>query len=112
MSSHRQLPRAAPLFPQLVQREHWENWLTRELALANERVANGAVTPTLDLTAFKSELAEFDFLSPRPLEGLIEWTIAKLESGIVHVTHPRYFGLFNPAPTFPAQCADRIAAAF
>ena len=28
------------------------------------------------------------------------------------MTHPRYFGLFNPAPTFPAQCADRIAAAF
>jgi glutamate/tyrosine decarboxylase-like PLP-dependent enzyme len=28
------------------------------------------------------------------------------------MTHPRYFGLFNPAPTFPAQCADRIVAAF
>jgi glutamate/tyrosine decarboxylase-like PLP-dependent enzyme len=28
------------------------------------------------------------------------------------MTHPRYFGLFNPAPTFPAQLADRIAAAF
>jgi glutamate/tyrosine decarboxylase-like PLP-dependent enzyme len=35
-----------------------------------------------------------------------------LEDGVVHLTHPRYFGLFNPAPTFPAQCADRIAAAF
>ena len=30
----------------------------------------------------------------------------------MHVNHPRYFGLFNPTPTFPAQCADRIAAAF
>jgi aromatic-L-amino-acid/L-tryptophan decarboxylase len=28
------------------------------------------------------------------------------------VTHPRYFALFNPAPTFPAPCADRIAAVF
>ena len=35
-----------------------------------------------------------------------------MEQGLVHVTHPRYFGLFNPAPTFPAQCADRIAGAF
>src|SRR5262249_7348921 len=34
------------------------------------------------------------------------------ERGVVHLTHPRYFGLFNPAPTFPAECADRIAAAF
>ena len=31
---------------------------------------------------------------------------------MVHVSHPRYFGLFNPTPTFPAQCADRLTAAF
>ncbi|MGH9614737.1 MAG: pyridoxal phosphate-dependent decarboxylase family protein, partial [Bryobacteraceae bacterium] len=30
----------------------------------------------------------------------------------VHMTHPRYFGLFNPQPTFPALCGDRIAGAF
>jgi glutamate/tyrosine decarboxylase-like PLP-dependent enzyme len=30
----------------------------------------------------------------------------------VQMSHPRYFGLFNPAPNFPAQCADRIAGAF
>jgi glutamate/tyrosine decarboxylase-like PLP-dependent enzyme len=35
-----------------------------------------------------------------------------MERGVVHVTHPRYFGLFNPSPTFPAQCADRITASF
>jgi glutamate/tyrosine decarboxylase-like PLP-dependent enzyme len=46
------------------------------------------------------------------LDGVLAWTITQLERGIVHVTHPRYFGLFNPAPTFPAQCADRIAAVF
>jgi hypothetical protein len=28
------------------------------------------------------------------------------------MTHPRFLGLFNPAPSFPAQCADRIAASF
>src|SRR6202044_1833453 len=45
-------------------------------------------------------------------DDVLSWTIAQLEHGIVHITHPRYFGLFNPAPTFPAQCADRIAAVF
>jgi glutamate/tyrosine decarboxylase-like PLP-dependent enzyme len=35
-----------------------------------------------------------------------------MEHGIVHMTHPRYFGLFNPAPSFPAECADRIVGAF
>jgi len=28
------------------------------------------------------------------------------------MTNPRYFGLFNPAPSFPAQCGDRLSAAF
>ena len=43
---------------------------------------------------------------------MLAWTIAQLETGLVHINHPRYFGLFNPTPTFPAQCADRIAAVF
>ncbi len=32
-----------------------------------------------------------------------------MEHGIVQMSNPRYFGLFNPGPNFPAQCADRIA---
>jgi glutamate/tyrosine decarboxylase-like PLP-dependent enzyme len=43
---------------------------------------------------------------------LMAWTVAQLEHGVTHMTHPRYLGLFNPAPSFPAQCADRIAASF
>ena len=58
---------------------------------------------------FRGELADFDFRTPQPLGELLSWVIEKMEHGLVHVTHPRYFGLFNPAPTFPAQCADRIA---
>ncbi|MDQ2763749.1 MAG: pyridoxal-dependent decarboxylase, partial [Pseudomonadota bacterium] len=100
------------LFPACTERERWDDLLTRELARADERVAAGPVTPTLDLAALRDELAGFDFEAPRPLDDLLAWTIAQLEHGLVHVTHPRYLGLFNPAPTFPAQCADRIAAAF
>lgn len=75
-------------------------------------MAKGEVTPTFDLASFRRALADFDFRTPRPMDQLLSWTIGQLEHGVVHVTHPRYFGLFNPAPTFPAQCADRIAAAF
>lgn len=104
--------RTSALFPNDEIREHWDDLLTRELARANQRIADGAVTPTVDLALFKNELAGFDFQSPLPLGDLLSWVISQMEHGIVHVTHPRYFGLFNPAPTFPAQCADRIAAAF
>lgn len=102
----------SPLFPARSEREHWDDRLTRDLLAADSRVREGAVTPTLDLAAFRRELAEFDFAAEYPAEALFSWVVAQLERGVVHVTHPRYFGLFNPAPTFPAQCADRIAAAF
>lgn len=107
------LPAPVPtLFPGAADRERLEELLTRELADAAERVARGPVVPTLDLEKFREELAGFDFASPRPLEELLSWTIERMEHGVVHMTHPRYFGLFNPGPTFPSQCADRITGAF
>ena len=100
------------LFPPREERERWDDFLTRALHRAHVRVVNGSVTPTLDLAAFRRELEAFDFREPRPLGDLLSWTIERMERGLVHVTHPRYFGLFNPPPTFPAQCADRIASVF
>jgi glutamate/tyrosine decarboxylase-like PLP-dependent enzyme len=104
--------RASALFPSREDRERWDDLLTRELGNACERVSRGAVTPTVDLISFRRDLLGFDFQGPRRLDELLEWTIAQMECGVVHITHPRYFGLFNPGPTFAAQCADRIAAAF
>ena len=103
---------AQSLFPSAAERERCEALLARELARADERVRAGPVTPTLDAQALRGELAGFDFAAPRPLEEVLQWTIGRLERGLVHLTHPRYFGLFNPAPTFPSHCADRIVAAF
>jgi aromatic-L-amino-acid decarboxylase len=113
LKRYRELPtRASNLFPTAANRVRWDDLLTLKLLRANERVVEGPVTPDLNLADFRSELADFDFQRPRPLGELLSWTIEKMEHGLVHVTHPRYFGLFNPAPTFPAQCADRIAGAF
>ena len=75
-------------------------------------MARGSVTPTLDINAFRQELRTFGFEQPQPLEQLLSWAIARLQEGVVHMNHPRYFGLFNPAASFPSQCADRIAGAF
>jgi glutamate/tyrosine decarboxylase-like PLP-dependent enzyme len=100
------------LFPSHFERLIQDARLEAMLAEVNQRVAAGPVTPTIDLEAFKSELAGFDFQHPRELEDVLGWTIARLEQGLVHLNHPRYLGLFNPAPTYPAQCADRISAVF
>jgi aromatic-L-amino-acid decarboxylase len=105
-------PPVEALFPGRETREDLDDYLTRSLAEADERVRGGPVMPDLDMERFREELAEYDFTSPRPVRELIDWTIAQLEHGTVHMTHPRYFGLFNPAPTFPAQLADRISGCF
>lgn len=102
----------SPLFPGAAQRQARDDALTRELAAAHDRVVAGPVTPRIDLAAFRDQLAAFDFQAPQDAARLLSWTIAQLEHGLVHITHPRYFGLFNPGPVAPSQWADRIAAVF
>ena len=108
----RELPSVEALFPSAEERGRIDELLTRELSEADARVVEGSVMPSVNVADFKAELSAFDFYEPRPLGELLSWTVAQMERGLVHVTHPRYFGLFNPAPTFPAQCADRIAGVF
>jgi len=113
MSSRDDIPApVAALFPGRGTRERIEDRLTRALAQAAERILRGPVMPDIDMTELRRDLAAFDFTAPRALEELIDWSIGRLEHGTVHMTHPRYFGLFNPAANFPSQCADRIAGAF
>jgi glutamate/tyrosine decarboxylase-like PLP-dependent enzyme len=106
------LPPVTALFPSQADRARLDDYLTRELLRANERVARGSVVPTIDMSALRAQLRDFDFQTPRELEKLLPWTIAQLEHGVVHMTNPRYFGLFNPAPSFPALCGDRLTGAF
>jgi glutamate/tyrosine decarboxylase-like PLP-dependent enzyme len=107
------LPGAAPaLFPRAAERSRIEEWLSDELQRALQRIQAGRVTPTIDMAAFREELKTYDFGQPRPLEDLLRWTLERMEHGIVQMANPRYFGLFNPGASFPAQCADRIAGLF
>jgi glutamate/tyrosine decarboxylase-like PLP-dependent enzyme len=107
------LPDAAPaLFPRAAERNRVEEWLSGELQRALQRIQAGRVTPTIDMAAFREELKTYDFGKPRPLEDLLRWTLERMEHGIVQMANPRYFGLFNPGASFPAQCADRIAGLF
>jgi len=100
------------LFPGPDERLRHDARLSAALAEVDQRIAAGPVTPTIDLAAFQAELGAFDFHNPRELDAVLDWTVARLQTGLVHLNHPRYLGLFNPAPSFPSQCADRIAAVF
>lgn len=105
-------PPVGALFPAPEERERLDDWLTRALADSERRVLAGPVIPDIDMAAFRRDLGAFDFETPRPMRDLLEWTLGRLEHGVVHMNHPRYFGLFNPAANFPSQCADRIAGSF
>jgi len=100
------------LFPSAAERGRVDDALTRKLLEASERVCAGPVLPTIDGEDFRRALDEFDFEEPRSLDTMLDWVIARMESGVVHMNHPRYFGLFNPSPNFPSICADRIAGVF
>ena len=107
------LPASVPaLFPDPAERRRIGDWLTQELEAAAIRVRSGPVTPTIDMQRFRAELDAFDFERPQALQDALRWSIERLEHGIVQMSNPRYFGLFNPGANFPAQCADRLAASF
>ena len=107
------LPRPqSTLFPPTEERLRIEDALTAKLEAARLALKSGPVTPKIDMEGLRAELAGFDFAAPRPLDELIDWTLERMQHGIVQMGNPRYFGLFNPGASFPPQCAERIANLF
>ena len=79
--------------------EHWD------------RVPDAPVAPGGQITAEVREwLSGYDLSSPRPFEEVLGDVLAALRRWIVHTTHPRYFGLFNPTPTWWGMAGDLVTA--
>jgi glutamate/tyrosine decarboxylase-like PLP-dependent enzyme len=77
-----------------------------------QRVGSTRVAPELDPDAVRAMLGPLDFDDPLdPLEA-VEFVVQGLWGHQVHTPHPRYFGLFNPAPTAMGIAADTLVAAF
>ncbi|MBM3516840.1 MAG: pyridoxal-dependent decarboxylase [Alphaproteobacteria bacterium] len=70
------------------------------------------VSPSLATGEIRARLSRHDFAAPRPLAAIIDDVGELLRAGLVQVAHPRYFGLFNPTPLFPAIVADLLSAGF
>lgn len=68
-----------------------------------------AVTPT----ALRTWLAHrYAFDAPVPLAEVVADAMRRLRDGTVHVTSPRYFGLFNPSVREAGVLADALAALY
>lgn len=68
------------------------------------------VAPKASAEEIRERLARYDFGVPRPLGAVLPECLALLRRGLLHTNHPRHFGLFTPAPAFPAALADLITA--
>ncbi|HET8643912.1 MAG TPA: aminotransferase class V-fold PLP-dependent enzyme, partial [Vicinamibacteria bacterium] len=70
------------------------------------------VAPRLDPAALRADLGRLTFETPLPALEALDVAIAGLRQHQVHTPHPRYFGLFNPAPGTMGIAADALVAAF
>ncbi|WP_158880367.1 pyridoxal phosphate-dependent decarboxylase family protein [Amycolatopsis anabasis] len=76
-----------------------------------EGVADGPVAPAQPGTAWIREwLDGYDFHAGRPAEETLPEVMDVLRRWGVHTTHPRYFGLFNPTPTWWGVAGELLAA--
>jgi glutamate/tyrosine decarboxylase-like PLP-dependent enzyme len=76
------------------------------------QTANRPVTPQADPAGSRALLRQFDFAAPMDPLAAVEFAADGLRDFTVHTTHPRYFGLFNPAVTTMGIAADALVAAF
>jgi glutamate/tyrosine decarboxylase-like PLP-dependent enzyme len=77
-----------------------------------ETVGERRVAPELDPARIRSLLAPFDFSVPMDPVEAVDFAADELGRHQTHTPHPRYFGLFNPAPATMGIAADALVAAF
>ena len=94
-----------------------ESILIKAVRMAMEQVegniASGPIVPNVTPQEIRSYLStRYDFNQPRGLEELGADIERMLRTWQVHVTHPRYFGLFNPSVTLASVVADTLVAMY
>jgi len=84
----------------LDENERAELWQKLTATIENyiNEVAELPVAPPIDLTEIRSRLESFNFEKSFPPLDALDFAADNLREFQVHTPHPRYFGLFNPAP--------------
>ncbi len=83
------------------------------MAKLESDIADGPIIPSVTPQEIRDHLtSHYDFSKPRTLNELGADIERMLRTWQVHVTHPRYFGLFNPSVTLPSVIADLLVAMY
>lgn len=80
-----------------------------------QTIATMRVAPELSQTMLerlRSSIADYSFDTPSEPLDAVRFAVEGLTTHHVHTPHPRYFGLFNPAPAQMGIVADALVAGF
>jgi glutamate/tyrosine decarboxylase-like PLP-dependent enzyme len=81
-------------------------------ALASD-IADGPIVPEVAPHEIRSYLgSRYDFSKPMALDDVTADVESMMRKWQVQVTHPRYFGLFNPSVTLASVVADTLVAMY
>jgi len=87
--------------------------LRRVVTKLERDIANGPIVPNVALHEIRSWLASrYDFTRPMGLDDVTADVEQMMRRWHVQVTHPRYFGLFNPSVTLASVIADTLVAMY
>jgi glutamate/tyrosine decarboxylase-like PLP-dependent enzyme len=85
----------------------------RVVARLETDIASGSIVPSVTPQEIRSYLASrYDFTKPLALDDVVADVEQMLRTWQVQVTHPRYFGLFNPSVTLASIIADTLVAMY
>src|SRR5579864_1072032 len=76
-------------------------------------IAKGPIVPIVTPQEIRRHLtSRYDFTKPMALDDAVSDVERMLRTWQVQVTHPRYFGLFNPSVTLASIVADTLVAMY
>ena len=87
--------------------------IRRTVAQLERDIANGPIVPIVTPEEIRGHLtSRYDFRTPMALDDVLVDVDGMLRTWQVQVTHPRYFGLFNPSVTLAGIIADTLVAMY
>jgi aromatic-L-amino-acid decarboxylase len=89
------------------------NEIRDAVSTVDSEIASGPIVPKVAPDEIRNYLiSRFDFQRPIALNEVVADVEQMLRNWQVQVTHPRYFGLFNPSVTLASIVADLLSAIY
>ena len=84
-----------------------------EFTTLESLIADGPIVPNVSAAEIRAHLqSRYDFKQGIGLEDVVADVESMLQHWQVQVTHPRYFGLFNPSVALASVVADTLVAMY